>query len=337
MSGPPPGSRLVAARVGRSGRHRSRQRQRDRNRASRPRRRPLPWRSPQLSIAASKICSNFPLSNKSDPIGPGRCRSDERRYWQADVGARTLLYPYEATQLGTIEHDGIVATANCNAAHRTPPPTLVMASCDPAVGLLAGELARTAGIRLLAFFRPSRQALALLKQGLVHVAGSHLSHAATTATPPSCSANLAPATNSSASPSGKKASPPPRERPLLAPHAGEIETTLGRPRTGLRRPPMSRRTAWLASRAATHRPRPPRRRRSDSQRLGRRRRLPAARRRGGESQLSLRPQGSVRPVLRRRDGKTTHESVALVRSLLGPYRQLIDDLPGYRSSALALP
>ena len=42
---------------------------------------------------------------------------------------------------------------------------------------LAAELARAAGIRLLAFFRPSRQALALLKQGLVHVAGSHLSHA----------------------------------------------------------------------------------------------------------------------------------------------------------------
>jgi molybdate-binding protein len=49
-----------------------------------------------------------------------------------------------------------------------------MACCDPAVGLIAAELARTAGVRLIAVSRSSQAALALLEQGLVHVAGVHL-------------------------------------------------------------------------------------------------------------------------------------------------------------------
>jgi molybdate-binding protein len=52
-----------------------------------------------------------------------------------------------------------------------------MACCDPAVGLLAAELARAAGVRLLALERSSRTALDLLGRGLVHVAGIHLSRA----------------------------------------------------------------------------------------------------------------------------------------------------------------
>ncbi len=52
-----------------------------------------------------------------------------------------------------------------------------MACCDPAVGLLAGELARTAGMRLIVLPRSSRSALELLKQRLVHAAGLHLTGA----------------------------------------------------------------------------------------------------------------------------------------------------------------
>jgi molybdate-binding protein len=52
-----------------------------------------------------------------------------------------------------------------------------MATCDPSVGLLAAVLARSFGVRLLPLPRPSRSALELLGQGLVHVAGVHLSRA----------------------------------------------------------------------------------------------------------------------------------------------------------------
>jgi molybdate-binding protein len=55
-----------------------------------------------------------------------------------------------------------------------PWDTLVIASCDPAIGLLASELSRRSRFRLLAFQRSSKAALALLAEGLVHVAGIHL-------------------------------------------------------------------------------------------------------------------------------------------------------------------
>lgn len=148
----------------------------------------VPSTAAALALAAALECrveDLFQLPGKQVASGPTWAwplPGAEKRYWQAEVGGRTLLYPYEATQMGTIEHDGVVAIGGATRVKLKPrretlPPTLVMACCDPAVGLLAGELARSAGVRLLALFRPSRQALQLLKQGLVHVAGTHLSHA----------------------------------------------------------------------------------------------------------------------------------------------------------------
>jgi molybdate-binding protein len=58
-----------------------------------------------------------------------------------------------------------------------PQRTLVMACCDPAAGLLAAALAQATNVRLIALPRSSRTALSLLGQGLVHVAGVHLTGA----------------------------------------------------------------------------------------------------------------------------------------------------------------
>ena len=81
----------------------------------------------------------------------------------------------EASGLGLVPHDG---TFFDRALHPHPGDesfrTLVLASCDPAVGLLHAELARTAGIRLIVLPRSSRAALELLSQGLVHAAGVHM-------------------------------------------------------------------------------------------------------------------------------------------------------------------
>lgn len=102
-------------------------------------------------------------------------RRESCRYWQAEVGGSGKLYPAEATATGVLPHDGVYRDG---AFHREseadPERTLVMAGCDPAAGLLAIELARTADIRLIALPRASRTALSLLGQGLVHVAGVHL-------------------------------------------------------------------------------------------------------------------------------------------------------------------
>ena len=80
--------------------------------------------------------------------------------------------------MGVVKHDGIYQAGSClGRGGSDPRRTLVMACCDPAVGLLAAELARTADVRLIALQRPSRTSLTLLGQGMIHAAGVHLSRA----------------------------------------------------------------------------------------------------------------------------------------------------------------
>ena len=96
------------------------------------------------------------------------------RYWLADVEGQRLRYPCESALRGATAHDGVWNDAAPGEHDGVSPPTLTMACCDPAIGLLATELAQQSGVRLLAFFRSSRQALSLLQQGVVHLAGLHL-------------------------------------------------------------------------------------------------------------------------------------------------------------------
>jgi molybdate-binding protein/DNA-binding XRE family transcriptional regulator len=142
----------------------------------------VPSTAAALALAAALDCRvedlfQLPEQPRIEPQWAWTSPAVMQRYWQAEVGDRTLLYPHETTELGMIEHDGVASSGSFKQRTASLPATLVMASCDPAVALLAAELAREAGIRLLAFSRSSRQALALVKQGLVHIAGLHLSPA----------------------------------------------------------------------------------------------------------------------------------------------------------------
>jgi molybdate-binding protein/transcriptional regulator with XRE-family HTH domain len=142
----------------------------------------VPSTAAALSLAAALDCHvedlfQLPGQSPAESTWAWARPDQEYRFWQAEVAGRTRIYPYESSELGTIEHDGTVAEGLLQNRAASPPATLVMATCDPAVALLAGELAREASVRLLAFCRSSRGALALLKQGLVHVAGLHLSRA----------------------------------------------------------------------------------------------------------------------------------------------------------------
>jgi len=97
------------------------------------------------------------------------------RYWRASIAGRQLIYPSEPTNLGVVGHDGVYQKGQFREQlMAAPADTLVVASCDPAIGLLASELSRRSGFRLLAFSRSSKEALTLLAQGVVHVAGIHL-------------------------------------------------------------------------------------------------------------------------------------------------------------------
>ncbi|MEZ4601083.1 MAG: substrate-binding domain-containing protein [Syntrophotaleaceae bacterium] len=97
------------------------------------------------------------------------------RYWRALVGSRQLIYPVESNPLGTIPHDGVWRDGQFHDhPFAEPVRTLVVACCDPAVGLLANEYARQSPFRMLVLQRGSRAALELLAAGLVHIAGLHL-------------------------------------------------------------------------------------------------------------------------------------------------------------------
>ncbi len=94
-----------------------------------------------------------------EPAGP------DAPSWRATVGERTFRYPVEATMRGALAHD---------ERDDDVPATVIVAGCDPAVGLLAAAVEREAGLRLLPFTRSSRSALQLLREGRVHFAGVHL-------------------------------------------------------------------------------------------------------------------------------------------------------------------
>jgi molybdate-binding protein/DNA-binding XRE family transcriptional regulator len=129
------------------------------------------------AVFARRVEDLFSLATEQriQPAWAWQPPHDPCRYWCATVAGRRLLYPVEATNLGAAPHDGMLEQGVLlERSSRTPDDTLVIASCDPAVGLLANELQRGQGFRLLALQRSSRAALALLAKGLIHAAGVHL-------------------------------------------------------------------------------------------------------------------------------------------------------------------
>lgn len=135
-----------------------------------------------LSLAGALGCRVDELfvlaSGGQEPIWAWPATIDPCRYWHAEIAGRTLLYPVEATGLGVIGHDGISEYGILHPrSQNVPEHTLVMASCDPAATLLAMELARATPYRLIVLPRSSSEALRLLGEKLVHVAGVHLAKA----------------------------------------------------------------------------------------------------------------------------------------------------------------
>ncbi|MGA7828374.1 MAG: substrate-binding domain-containing protein [Geobacteraceae bacterium] len=97
------------------------------------------------------------------------------RFWRSMVGERMLIYPVETSPHVSVPHDGIFQDGRfIDNMALDPRRTLVLACCDPAVGFLAAEYARTTPYRMLPLSRSSRQALLLLRDGVVHAAGLHM-------------------------------------------------------------------------------------------------------------------------------------------------------------------
>lgn len=95
--------------------------------------------------------------------------STSQTCWKAEIAGQTVCYPGSSLPMLTPLPDGLTNSPI------TPQETLVLASCDPAAGLLASHYAQVTGLRLMVIPRSSRQAIDMLRQGLVHLAGLHLS------------------------------------------------------------------------------------------------------------------------------------------------------------------
>ncbi len=94
-------------------------------------------------------------------------------FWRADVGGRMVHFPATTAPMLAPLPDSL--GAGVNPTDPSGLDTLVIACCDPAAGVLASIFTQLSGMRLLVLPRSSSQSLELLKKGLVHMAGIHLS------------------------------------------------------------------------------------------------------------------------------------------------------------------
>ena len=96
------------------------------------------------------------------------------------VGPRTVAAPAARFPTFLADGDGVIETWNRTGvtirSATEPAPAgncLVIAGCDPALSVLAGEV-ESAGTKVIMIPCSSREALGWLQKGLVHVAGTHL-------------------------------------------------------------------------------------------------------------------------------------------------------------------
>ena len=105
-----------------------------------------------------------------------------------EVGKRLIAVPAEPQPAVLPLADGVLieqvrhagpASVRAFPADGSEGKRLLIAGCDPGIALLAHHLSRTAGIELIVASSSSRQSLTWLKEGFVHIAGSHLRDAST--------------------------------------------------------------------------------------------------------------------------------------------------------------
>jgi molybdate-binding protein/DNA-binding XRE family transcriptional regulator len=99
------------------------------------------------------------------------------------MGSRWVSVPVSASPYYMPEADGIVKRAPRTSGRadlvvfskeEAAQRRLVLAGCDPATGLLSRMVEKASGVEVISAAASSKLALSWLKQGKVHVAGSHL-------------------------------------------------------------------------------------------------------------------------------------------------------------------
>lgn len=99
------------------------------------------------------------------------------------IGSRWVGVPVSASPYYMPEADGIVKRARklesradlvVFAKEEAAQRRLILAGCDPATGLLSRMVERISGVEIISAAASSKLALKWLKEGKVHIAGSHL-------------------------------------------------------------------------------------------------------------------------------------------------------------------
>ncbi|MBZ5605830.1 MAG: helix-turn-helix domain-containing protein [Acidobacteriia bacterium] len=99
------------------------------------------------------------------------------------IGSRWVSVPVSASPYYMPEADGIVRQSRGSdhradlvvfAKEEASQKRLVLAGCDPATGLLSRMVEKISGVEVVSAAASSKLALNWLKQGRVHIAGSHL-------------------------------------------------------------------------------------------------------------------------------------------------------------------
>lgn len=99
------------------------------------------------------------------------------------VGTRRVSIPVDAAPYYLPEADGVISKlsrspgkAECAAfaKEESHPKKLVLAGCDPAIGLVSSMAEKLSEVEVVSAAASSKLALQWLKEGKVHIAGSHL-------------------------------------------------------------------------------------------------------------------------------------------------------------------
>jgi molybdate-binding protein len=113
----------------------------------------------------------------TDAIWAWAPEAEACRFLAAEVNGRQINYPLNGQAHSAHFHDGVWRAGKQTSGKTVGQnPTLTMASCDPASALMEKAYARESGYRLAAFAFNGMEALKLLKQGIVHIAGLHRSN-----------------------------------------------------------------------------------------------------------------------------------------------------------------
>src|SRR6267378_2593988 len=104
------------------------------------------------------------------------------------MGSRWVSVPVSASPYYMPEADGIIKRSGRTKGHadlvvfakeEAAQKRLVLAGCDPATGLLSRMVEKISGVEIVCAAASSKLALTWLKEGKVHIAGSHLEDAKT--------------------------------------------------------------------------------------------------------------------------------------------------------------